>query len=89
MAIWAAAPTFQVLGGLLRNHLGQMVSVDFLTVPTLRFEVLYIFVVLSHARRQVLHFNVTASPSASWVAQQLREAFCLQFSTQIPLAGPR
>jgi putative transposase len=63
----------------LRNHLGQMVSVDFLTVPTLRFEALYVFVVLSHARRQVLHFNVTGSPSASWVAQQLREA--LAFSS--------
>lgn len=59
----------------LRNHLGQMVSVDFLTVPTLRFEVLYVFVVLSHARRQILHFNVTAKPSARWIAQQLREAF--------------
>lgn len=59
----------------LRNHLGQMVSVDFLTVPTLRFHVLYVFIVLSHARRQVLHFNVTEAPSARWTAQQLREAF--------------
>jgi len=59
----------------LRNHLGQMVSVDFLTVPTLKFQLLYVFVVLSHARRQILHFNVTANPSARWTAQQLREAF--------------
>ena len=59
----------------LRNHLGQMVSVDFLTVPTFNFRVLYVFVVLSHARRQILHFNVTATPSARWTAQQLREAF--------------
>jgi putative transposase len=59
----------------LRNHLGQMVSVDFLTVPTLRFQVLYVLLVLSHARRKVLHFNVTAFPSALWTAQQLREAF--------------
>jgi len=59
----------------LRNHLGQMVSVDFLTVPTLRFQVLYVFLVLSHARRQVLHFNITPNPSARWTAQQLREAF--------------
>src|ERR1035438_6246087 len=41
-----------------------MVSVDFLTVPTLRFQVLYVFLVLSHTRRKVLHFNVTAAPSA-------------------------
>ena len=46
----------------LRNHLGQMVSVDFLTVPTLNFHVLYVFIVLSHLRRQILHFNVTATP---------------------------
>jgi hypothetical protein len=59
----------------LRNHFGQMVSVDFLTVPTVSFQVLYVFVVLSHARRQILHFNVTASPSARWIGQQLREAF--------------
>ena len=59
----------------LRSHLGQMVSVDFLTVPTLRFQVLYLFLVLSHERRKVLHFNVTEPPSAPWTAQQLREAF--------------
>jgi len=59
----------------LRNHFGQMVSVDFLMVPTLNFQVLDVFVVLSHVRRQILHFNVTASPSARWTAQELREAF--------------
>ena len=59
----------------LRNHLGQMVSVDFLTVPTLRFQVLYVFIVLSHQRRKILHFNVVETPSARWTAQQLREAF--------------
>ena len=59
----------------LRNHLGQMVSVDFLTVPTLRFQVLHVFIVLSHQRRKVLHFNVVEHPSARWTAQQLREAF--------------
>lgn len=59
----------------LRNHLGQMVSLDFLTVPTVRFQVLYVLLILSHARRKVLHFHVTAAPSALWTAQQLREAF--------------
>jgi putative transposase len=59
----------------LRNHCGSMVSVDFLTVPTLNFKVLYVFLVLSHHRRRVLHFNVVESPSAVWTAQQLREAF--------------
>ena len=59
----------------MRNHLDEMVSVDFLTVPTISFRVLYVFVVLSHLRRKILHFNVTATPSARWTAQQLREAF--------------
>jgi len=58
-----------------RNHLGQMVSVDSFAVPTLRFQVLYAFLVLSHTHRQVLHFNITTVPSARWTAQQLRAAF--------------
>ena len=65
----------QTWTSFLRNHLGMMVSVDFFTVPTLRFHVLYVFLVLSHTRRQVLHFNITDAPSARWAAQQLREAF--------------
>jgi transposase InsO family protein len=52
-----------------------MVSVDFFTVPTIRFEVLYVFVVLAHERRRIVHFGVTAHPTAEWTAQQLREAF--------------
>ena len=58
----------------LRNHVGQMVSIDFFTVPTLQLSVLYVFVVLAHDRRRVLHFNVTEHPTAAWTAQQLREA---------------
>jgi len=52
-----------------------MVSVDFFTVPTIRFQVLYVFLVLAHDRRRIVHFNVTAHPTAEWTAQQLREAF--------------
>jgi transposase InsO family protein len=59
----------------LNTHLDSVVSVDFLTVPTLTFQVLYIFLVLSHHRRRVLHFNIVDRPSAHWTAQQLREAF--------------
>lgn len=58
----------------LRNHLGQMVCLDLFTVPIFRFQVLYVLLVLSHARRKVLHFNVTAAPSALWTVQQFREA---------------
>jgi len=52
-----------------------LVSVDFFTVPTIRFQVLYVFLVLAHDRRRILHFGVTAHPTAEWTAQQLREAF--------------
>src|SRR5262249_5321004 len=52
-----------------------MVSIDFFTVPTIRFQVLYVFLVLAHDRKRVVHFNVTAHPTAAWTAQQLREAF--------------
>ena len=52
-----------------------MVSVDFFTVPTIRFQVLYVFLVLAHDRRRIVHFNVIAHPTAEWTAQQIREAF--------------
>jgi hypothetical protein len=53
---------------------------DFFTVPTLRFSVLYGFFVISHDRRQILHFNVTEHPTSLWVVQQLREAFPFESS---------
>jgi putative transposase len=59
----------------LRNHLGQMVSVDFFTVPTIQLRVLYVFVILAHERRRVLHFYITEHPTAAWTAQQIVEAF--------------
>ena len=53
-----------------------MVSVDFFTVPTIRFQILYVFLILAHDRRRILHFGgVTACQTAEWTAQQLREAF--------------
>lgn len=58
----------------LRNHVPVSWRMDFFTIPTLRFQILYVFVVLSHSRRQVVHFGVTAHPTMVWVIQQLREA---------------
>ena len=52
-----------------------MASVDFFTVPTVSFRVLFVFVVLAHHRRRVVHFNVTEHPTAAWTAQQILEAF--------------
>jgi transposase InsO family protein len=59
----------------LRNHREAIVALDFFTVPTATFRVLYCFFVIEHGRRRILHFNVTPHPSADWVVQQLREAF--------------
>jgi hypothetical protein len=52
----------------LDNHVQQIVSVDFFTVPTIRFQLLYVFLVLAHERRRILHFNFTAHPTAEWTA---------------------
>jgi putative transposase len=68
-------PPSQTWRTFLENHLSSLVSVDFFTVPTIRFQVLYVFLVLAHDRRRLLHFGVTAHPTAEWTAQQLREAF--------------
>jgi transposase InsO family protein len=68
-------PPSQTWRTFLQNHINSLVSVDFFTVPTIRFQTLYVFVVLSHERRRIVHFNVTAHPTAEWTAQQLREAF--------------
>ena len=59
----------------LRNHREAIAAMDFFTVPTLTFGVLYCFFVIGHDRRKVLHFHVTRNPHALWVVQQLREAW--------------
>ena len=64
----------------LANHREAIVAMDFFTVPTLTFQLLYCFFVIEHGRRRILHFNVTSRPTSEWVVQQLREAF--------PEAGP-
>ena len=68
-------PPSQTWRTFLENHVKTMVSIDFFTVPTIRFQVLYVFLVLAHDRRRIVHFNVTAHPTAEWTGQQLREAF--------------
>lgn len=56
-------------------HLKELVAIDFFIVPTATFKVLFVFLVLAHDRRRILHFNVTEHPTAQWTAQQLVEAF--------------
>jgi putative transposase len=59
----------------LRNHREAIAAMDFFSVPTLTFNVLYVFFLIGHDRRRILHFNVTRHPTSSWIVQQLREAF--------------
>jgi hypothetical protein len=59
----------------LRNHREAIAAMDFFTVPTLTFGVLYCFFIIGHDRRRILHFNVTRDPTSPWIVQQLREAF--------------
>ena len=68
-------PPSQTWRAFLANHTDCIAGIDFFTVPTATFRILYVFIVLSHDRRQIVHFNVTAHPSAMWTAQQLVEAF--------------
>ena len=62
-------------GTFLRNHREVITAMDFFTVPTLTFRVLYCFFVIEHGRRKILHFNVTEHPTGFWIVQQLRQAF--------------
>jgi len=64
----------------LNNHREIVAVMDFITVPTLTFSVLYCFFVIAHDRRRILHFNVTKHPSSLWIAQQIREAFPYEHS---------
>jgi putative transposase len=59
----------------LANHIGDLVAIDFFTVPTVHFRVLFVLVVPAHHRRRVVHFNVTEHPTAQWTAQQIVDAF--------------
>jgi transposase InsO family protein len=68
-------PPSQTWRTFLDNHVGSLVSIDFFTVPTVTFKMLFVFVVLAHDRRRVVHFNVTDSPTAKWTGQQIVEAF--------------
>jgi len=59
----------------LANHREVIAAMDFFTVPTLRFGLLYCFFVIGHDRRKIIHFNATKHPTSEWVVHQLHEAF--------------
>src|SRR3989449_1614437 len=68
-------PPSQTWRTFLKNHAAQLASVDFFTVPTALFQVFFVFIVMRHDRRRIVHFNVTAHPTAEWTAHQILEAF--------------
>jgi len=68
-------PPSQTWRTFIRNHLSDMAAVDFFTVHTATFKTLYVFLILSLDRRRIVHFNVTANPTAAWTSLQLVQAF--------------
>jgi putative transposase len=65
----------QLARSWLVNYADSIASVDFFTVPTVTFRILYVFMVIEHVGRRIVHFNVAAHPTAPWAAQQMTEAF--------------
>ena len=59
----------------LANHVPDLVSIDFFTVPTARLRVLFVLVVLAHHRRRIVRFNIPEHPTAAWTDQQIVDAF--------------
>jgi putative transposase len=67
-----ASPTWKIF---LKDHVQELVALDFFVVPTVTFRILFVLVILAHDRRRIVHFNVTEHPTAQWTAQQVVEAF--------------
>jgi transposase InsO family protein len=68
-------PPSQTWRTFLANHVGQVMAADFFVVPTATYRLLFVFVILAHKRRRVMHVAVTDHPTSAWTAQQLRNAF--------------
>ena len=68
-------PPSQTWRTFLTNHADCLSSIDFFTVPTAIFRILYMFIVISHDRRQIMYFNMSEHPTAQWTAQQIMKAF--------------
>jgi transposase InsO family protein len=66
----------------LHNHREAIAAMDFFSVPTVTFNVLYVFFIIGHDRRRILHVNVTRHPTSAWIVQQLREAFPYEPATK-------
>ena len=68
-------PPSQTWRTFLKNHAADIVACDYLTAYTVTFRIYYVFVMLRHSDRKIVHFNVTQNPTIEWTFQQIREAF--------------
>ncbi len=68
-------PPSQTWRTFLQNHATCIASIDIFVLPTATFRLLFVFIVLNHERRRIMHYGVTPHPTAAWVAQQITEAF--------------
>jgi hypothetical protein len=68
-------PPSQTWQTFIRNHMPDIVAIDFFTVPSATFRTLYVFLILSLDRRRIIYFNVTRNPTAEWTSLQLIQAF--------------
>jgi transposase InsO family protein len=75
MASTDGCPSGQSWGTFLRNHLPRIAAMDLFVVPTIGFNLLYVLVIVRLARRELAWINVTAYPTAEWIARQITEAF--------------
>ena len=80
-------PPSQSWRTFLRNHMEVIAAIDMCVVPTLTFERLFAFLVLSHGRRQLLWFEVTRHPTAEWLARQITEAFPLDIGADLSVSS--
>src|SRR6266511_2522422 len=75
MAKIDGSPSGQSWGTFLRNHMPHIAAMDLFVVPTIGFNLLYVLVIVRLARRKLVWINVTAHPTAEWIARQITEAF--------------
>src|SRR5205814_4502734 len=75
MATADGRPSGQSWGAFLHNHMPHTAATDLFVVPTISFDLLYVLVIVRLARRELVWINVTAHPTAEWIAQQITEAF--------------
>lgn len=87
--IRSSKPPSSTWRAFLKNHVADLVSIDFFTIPTIRFKILFVLVVLLHHRRKVVYFNVTENPTAQWAAQQNRRSLPLGARSEISASGSR